>query len=294
MTVAAWLRWKIAIELIGAFIAARLLGAGVAYAVALSAAALFVLHAASMLITFAIAWPRRCAGAKVNFAARCQTIAAECVAYFVLFALIQPFDRLFMNTAKQKLAPANKVPVMLVHGYFCNRGLWWRLMAQFRARGIHSHAISLEPPFASIDGLAEQLNRDIEAYLKNSASTKLILVTHSMGGLVARAYLKRHGGARIAKLITLACPHHGTRIASLGLGQNAREMEPGSAWLGGLAGAETIPVAFVNVWSMHDNFVVPQTSSCLEGSQEIVLPRLGHLSFVFSGRVLKILLRELG
>jgi len=290
--VAAWLRWKIAIELIAAFIAARFLGAGVAYAAALSAAVLFALHATSMLVTFAIAWPRGCAGG-VGFAARCRTIAGECLAYFVLFAVIQPFDRLFMNAAKHELPPADKVPVLLVHGYFCNRGVWRRLMAQLRAQGTYSRAISLEPPLGSIDALAEQLNRDIEAYLKTSASETLILVTHSMGGLVARAYLKRHGGARIAKLITLACPHHGTRIASLGFGQNAREMEPDSAWLSALAGGETIPVPFVNVWSMHDNFVAPQTSSRLEGAQEIVLSGLGHLSFVFSERVLTILLKEL-
>ncbi len=50
---------------------------------------------------------------------------------------------------------------------------------------------------------------------------------------------------------------------------------------------------FVNAWSADDNFVAPQTSSRLDGSQEIALEGLGHLSFVFSGRVLKILLQEL-
>ena len=58
--------------------------------------------------------------------------------------------------------------------------------------------------------LAAQLDREIEDFLQGAASGKLVLVTHSMGGLAARAYLKRHGSARVAKLITLACPHHGT------------------------------------------------------------------------------------
>ncbi len=291
--VAAWLRWKIAIELIGAFVVARVLGAGIAYAAALSAAVLFALHCASMLVAFAVAWPRGCAGRRTGFAAWCRIIAAECLAYFALFAVIQPFDRLFIRSAKQERPPASKTPVLFVHGYFCNRGLWWRTMARLRAQGIYSRAISLEPPFASIDALAGQLDAEIEANLKGSASGKLILVTHSMGGLVARAYLKRHGSTRVAKLITLACPHHGTRIAYLGSGRNAREMEPGSPWLGALAESETIAIPFVNVWSTHDNFVAPQISSRLEGAQENVLGGLGHLSFVFSERVLKILLKEL-
>ena len=69
-------------------------------------------------------------------------------------------------------------------------------------------------------------------------------------------------------------------------------MRPGSAWLCTLAEGEAIPAPFVNVWSAHDNFVAPQASSRIEGCQEIVLEDLGHLSFAFSPRLLKILLRE--
>jgi triacylglycerol lipase len=294
--VAATLRWKLAIELIGVFIAARLLGAGIAYAAALSIVILFALHAALILVTFAIAWPRGCRGVgdlRRGFLARCATIAAECAAYFALFAIIQPFDRLFMSAAGQSPLLGNTLPVLFVHGYACNRGLWWWMLRRLRWHGIRAGAVSLEPPLASIDALAAQLHRDIEDHLRDSVSEKLVLVTHSMGGLAARAYLKQHGSARVAKLITLACPHHGTRVAYLGLGRNAREMQPGSAWLDALAEGESIPVPFINVWSAHDNFVAPQTSSRLEGSQEIALAGLGHLSFGFSGRVLKILLQEL-
>ncbi len=289
--VAAALRWKLAIELIGVFVAARLLGAGIAYAAALSIAILFALHAALILVTFAIAWPRACQ--RPGFLAGCATIAAECAAYFALFAVIQPFDRLFMGAAGQSPLLRNTLPALFVHGYACNRGLWWWIVRRVRWDGIRAAAVNLEPPFASIDALAAQLHRDIENHLRDSASEKLILVTHSMGGLAARAYLKRHGSARVAKLVTLACPHHGTRLAYFGPGRNAREMEPGPAWPGAPAEGEPAPAPFVNIWSAHDNFVAPQTSSRMEGCQEIVLDGLGHLSFVFSPRVLKILLQEL-
>ena len=281
--VAAALRWKLAIELISIFIVARLLGADIAWAAALSIVILLALHATLILLTFAIAWPRAPLG----------TIAAECAAYFALFALIQPFHRLFMTAAGQSPLLENKPRVLFVHGYLCNRGLWWWLMRRLRWHGIRAQAVSLEPPFASIDTLAAQLHRDIEDYLRDSADGRLVLVTHSMGGLVARAYLKQYGAARVAKLITLACPHHGSRLVYLGPGRNAREMQPGSTWLAALAEAETIPVPFVNVWSAHDNFVAPQTSSHIEGCQEVMEVGLGHLSFAFSTRVEKLLLREL-
>jgi triacylglycerol lipase len=281
--VAAALRWILAIELIGVFAAAQFLGAGIAYAVALAILILFALHATLILITFAITRPR----------APLRTIAAECAAFFALFALIQPFHRLFMSAAGQSPLLPNKPQVLFVHGYVCNRGMWWWLMRRLRWHGIRAQAVSLQPSFASIDTLAAQLHRDIEDCLRDSASERLVLVTHSMGGLAARACLKQHGAARVAKLITLACPHHGTRLAYLGPGRNAREMQPGSAWLTALAEGEAIPVPFINVWSAHDNFVAPQTSSRIEGCQEIVEMGLGHLSFAFSSRVEKLLLREI-
>jgi triacylglycerol esterase/lipase EstA (alpha/beta hydrolase family) len=273
----------LAIELIGIFAAARLLGAGIACAAAVSILILIALHTALILLTFAIARPR----------ASPRTMAAECAAFFALFALIQPFHRLFMAAAGQSPLLENTTPVLLVHGYTCNRGLWWWMLRKLRWHGFRAGAVSLEPPFASIDALAEQLHRDIEDFLRDNASDRLTLVTHSMGGLTARAYLKQHGGARVAKLVTLACPHHGTRLATLAPGRNAREMEPCSAWLAALAEGEVIEAPFLNVWSLHDNFVAPQRSGSMEGGQEIALDGLGHLSLAFSRRVLKILLREL-
>jgi hypothetical protein len=40
--------------------------------------------------------------------------------------------------------------VLLVHGYFCNRGFWNPWMARLRAAGIPFVAVTLEPPMADI------------------------------------------------------------------------------------------------------------------------------------------------
>jgi triacylglycerol esterase/lipase EstA (alpha/beta hydrolase family) len=101
----------------------------------------------------------------------------------------------------------------------------------------------------------------------------LILVGHSMGGLVSRAYLRRNGKARVAKLVTLGTPHRGSQLAKLGMGENGRQMVPGSAWLGGLnaSGAVPLPAATVSIYSCHDNYVMPQDSSVLEGAKIVPL-----------------------
>ena len=281
--VATGLRWTLAIELSAAFAAAWALGASPSASAAFAPLIVFALLATLVLITFAIAWPRTSPAA----------IARECAAYFALFAALQPFERLFMVAAGQSPLLENKPPLIFVHGYLCNRGVWWWMLRKLRWHGIRAHAINLEPPHASIDALADGLHRDIEDFMQVYPGAKPILVTHSMGGLVARAYLKQHGSARVQKLVTLASPHRGTRLAWLGLGQNAREARPGSPWLAALAAGETIDVPLVNVWSTGDNFIAPQTSSHMETGREVALEGLGHLSFLFSWRVLKLLLDEL-
>ncbi len=294
--VARGLRRGLLVQAIGmaicAFLLVRYEELSHAFAVVLSFAVLLGIYLLFTLATFAICWPRGRAVPEqtVGFLAACRTIITEWLAFFALFGVIQPFADSFFSV---KGAPrrTDKLPVMLVHGYRCNSGLWWWMISRLRAAGFAVEAIDLEPALASIDTFVEQLHHAIEACLRETGARKLRLVTHSMGGLVARAYLKRYGSRRVDKVITLACGHHGTRIARLGLGKNAREMAPGSAWLAALP--EPAPVPVVTVWTAQDNFIAPQTSSRLSGAKEIVLTGMGHLSFMFSRRVLDIVLGEL-
>jgi triacylglycerol lipase len=295
--VARGLRLGLAVQALGVALCAYLLVGFAEFslpaAAGLSFAALLCVYFLFTLATFAICWPRKndgIPGADLGFLAACRTILTEWLAFFALFGVIQPFADSFFSV---KAAPrrTEKLPVMLVHGYRCNSGLWWWMIARLRAAGFAAEVIDLEPALVSIDRFAEQLHHGVEAYLQDTGGPKLRLVTHSMGGLVARAYLQRYGSHRVDKVITLACGHHGTRIARLGLGKNAREMEPGSAWLAALA--EPAPAPAVTVWTAQDNFIAPQTSSRLSGAQEIVLSGMGHLTFMFSPHVLDIVLKEL-
>ncbi|MGD0642194.1 MAG: alpha/beta fold hydrolase, partial [Roseiarcus sp.] len=142
----------------------------------------------------------------------------EMLALFAIFVVIQPFERWWMGAeAVGPLAPG-RVPVLLVHGYLCNRGLWWWLRRRLRARRFAVATVDLEPPLAGLDRLAARLGERIDALLAETGAEKVVLVTHSMGGLASRAYLRQRGAARVAGLVTLAAPHYGTEIARLGLG----------------------------------------------------------------------------
>ena len=213
----------------------------------------------------------------------------EWLAHLLLFGVIQPFDRAWMG---HDAAARGGVPVLLAHGYMCNRGIWWWIARKLKRVGLAVATVNLEPPGGDIENLAEQLHARIEALCAQTQAAQIALVGHSMGGLVARAYLRRYGPARIAQLVTLGTPHHGTWTAYYGLGANARQMRPDNAWLREL-GKNEPGVPTLSVWSAVDNFIAPQDSSRLAGARESIVPALGHLAMLLSPLVLDILLKEL-
>jgi triacylglycerol lipase len=149
--------------------------------------------------------------------------------------------------------------------------------------------VSLAPPYTSIGKLVPQLNRRIEEVCAATGAKQVTLIGHSMGGLVCRSYLSRHGIARVARLITLATPHAGTELGRIGFGQNAREMEPGSLWLNDMA-REAVKIPAISLRNPYDNYVMPQDNQRLAGARDIELPAVGHLAMLYDERVARLLL----
>jgi len=227
-------------------------------------------------------------------ARRWRCALGELLALFATFVLLQPFERWWMGKeAVGRLAP-ERMPVLLVHGYLCNRGIWWWLRRRLRARQFAVATINLEPPLAGLDELVACLAERIDALLAQTGAGKIVLVTHSMGGLVSRAYLQQHGAARVAALVTLAAPHHGTHIARLGVGRNAREMLPQSDWLRCLNAQPSAPIPIASIWTRDDEILAPPQTSRLPGAGETVLSGLGHMAMVFSPAVLACLEAQIG
>ena len=101
---------------------------------------------------------------------------------------------------------------------------------------------------SSISDIALVLSTQIELYRDLHGYSKVIIVGHSMGGLVARAHVldmvldgRLDDAAMISKIITFATPHGGTNIAQLegilrifGGNKFAKEMKPFSRLLADL------------------------------------------------------------
>ena len=176
-------------------------------------------------------------------------------------------------------APARvDVPVLLLHGVLCNAGVWSRMRANLTQRGVEGiYSLSYGPPLASIEEFADQLGRKIDAVLAATHAASTIVVAHSMGGLVVRAYIRRHGIGKLARVLTLGAPHHGSVHAWLMIGTSLGQLRPGNAWLAALNREPLDPaLRFVSLWSWHDSMVAPQTSSELPGAVDVAMIGIGH------------------
>jgi len=214
------------------------------------------------------------------------------------------FSTIAGNTPRQVLyralvpdpppAPAQR-PVLLLHGVLCNAGVWHPVRRRLLAAGIGPvYALSYGPPLGSIDDFAEQLARKLAAIVAATGAPSVIVVAHSMGGLVARAYLRRHGGARIRRLITVGTPHEGSVHARVVPGVSLSQLRPGNPWLGDLGSpdGESLP-PIVSLWSWHDTMVAPQTSSRIAFGENVELCGVGHNSLLTDPGVADRLIEEI-
>lgn len=93
----------------------------------------------------------------------------------------------------------------------------------------------------------------------------VLMVGHSTGGLLAKAYAGRKDGGdqgpAVRTVITLGSPHKGSRMAVFGMGRLAKSLVYGSTLIGEL-GQIRIPskVDCTAIYSPVDNMVLPAES----------------------------------
>lgn len=221
-----------------------------------------------------------------------RLVLAEYLALMRLFSWHFPFE---WALHRQDCRTGEGTVVLCVHGYVCNSAYWGGLRRALRRAGLcRVYTMNLDPTFGSIDDFGELVARRVEAIREATGVDKVVLIGHSMGGLVCRCYVQRHGGDRyVSKIITLGTPHHGTVSALRGRGENARQMRPGNAWLEALNSDAPVDVPIVSIYTFHDNVVYPQDSAVLPGARNVGLPGIGHLELAFSRRVQDLIVEEL-
>lgn len=186
-------------------------------------------------------------------------------------------------------------PVLLIHGYLCNRGFWNSWMRKLRASRIPFRAITLEPAFGSIDDAADAINA---AVYEVTTATGLapVVVAHSMGGLSVRAWMRKHvGDDRVHHVVTIASPHHGTWLARYGRSRNALQLRIGGPWLIELSHSEPSSRyrRFTCFYGNCDNMVFPMEVATLTGADNRHVKSTAHIEMAERDEVYREVVRLL-
>jgi pimeloyl-ACP methyl ester carboxylesterase len=180
-------------------------------------------------------------------------------------------------------------PILLLHGFLCNARVWCALQARLVAAGFGPiEALDLEPLLADIEILVGRVAPRLLALQRRCNDERVVIIAHSMGGLVARALLRDLGASAVRRILTIASPHHGTALVRRLPWPNTRQMCPDSPWLRALnAGQEgRFAVPVTSIYTVADNLVVPVESAQLQGAESIELRGIGHLGMLRSRRAL--------
>lgn len=221
-------------------------------------------------------------------------LGGESVASIRIFLLRQPWAFAAPQVTRHT-HNAERIPVLLVHGFGCNYRVWDSLVPDLRAQGHTVLAINLEPPFNSIDDYATQVEHAVRALRTATGQPNVALVAHSMGGLAVRSWMRSFDSSVAARVITLGTPHAGTRVPQWMALPNTLQMAWHSGWLAKLAATETdaIRSKFRIGITPQDNIVFPQREQTLLGVEPRVFEGLGHLQLCTSAKVRRWVCQEL-
>jgi pimeloyl-ACP methyl ester carboxylesterase len=251
--------------------------------------------ALSVLLSFTIAWYER-ANARPDLIERRFTGRGLFISIWLLLQetgcllltlLLRPFG--WRRQPLPEVGDRERPVVILLHGLFQNRSCLFWLQQRLRQAG-YTRVISINtPPWRELEALTEVLAKTVDEVKIRLKVERVILVGHSMGGMIARNYVQHRGGAvNTIGLVTLGSPHHGSKLAPFALSKMGRLLLPGSEFLQAFNSKPWPKITqATSIFTRYDNIVLPAESGKLEGAQVVELDGMGHTALLFHPRALQ-------
>lgn len=193
--------------------------------------------------------------------------------------------------------------IILIHGLFMNKFSMKYFEYQFKKLGYQVEIFHYSTYWFSENITFQKLRHVIEKY----EGYKIYLIGHSMGGLIARAYIQNyHYHQKIHKIITIGTPHYGSAIAKylyhtsfrfiLGKSGNLGLVKELPAWneyceIGCIAGISNIGIhsffkKFHKKDGLNDGNVLVE-EALLKNSTDNTTVKSSHSKLIFSKKVIE-------
>lgn len=253
------------------------------------------LSALTVLMSYVVAWYER-ANTEPEIIERRFTFRGICIS---LWLLLQETGCLLLTFVLRPLGwfpekypqplESSLPPVILLHGLFQNRSCMLWIERYLHMAGFKSTLCINTPPWRDLETLTENLAKKIDELRIRANVQKVILVGHSMGGIIARNYVQNRGGAAyVVGIVTLGTPHHGSKLAPFAISKNGKNLLPNSEFLSKFNSVDwPEETKAISIYSRYDNIVLPAGSAKMTGAEVIELDGMGHNALLFHPRSLE-------
>lgn len=187
-------------------------------------------------------------------------------------------------------------PIFFVHGYRESESLWKTMIERFEKEGWGKAELvnwTYNTAQSNVTTAKEEAKK-IEEIKTKTGAAKVDFITHSMGGLSSRYYIKNLGGtSTIEKWVSLGGPNHGTTTAELcaPFEVSCKEMVPNSSFLKALNEGTEVPgsptVKYHTWWSPCDEIINPHESVKLTGAENTETECISHVALTTNEKVFK-------
>jgi triacylglycerol lipase len=183
-------------------------------------------------------------------------------------------------------------PILFVHGWKETGSIWNTMIERFEKEGWTKAQLNNWTYTTSQSNVttAKEVSTKVTEILKSTGASKIDLITHSMGALSTRYYIKNLGGeSKVEDWVSLGGPNHGTETANLCSETSCVEMRIKSTFLNELNAGDETPgaVHYGTWWSPCDEVIDPHESVILTGATNTETECISHLALTTNEKVFK-------
>ena len=208
-------------------------------------------------------------------------------------------DRVCDRLAKHRptLHGVAELPVLLVHGIWHNQSWAVRLGRKLAEEGFTCRSVNYRTVGRDIDDAAAQVATHVRQLAARYGVDRVHVVAHSLGGVVLRTAIVRHGiGDMVAGAVTIGSPHGGSPLALRPawrlprIGRLIAEVAPASPFLHQLDvdTVEGTGTDWTAIYSVHDEIVPGQRGRLTHPSlraSNVEVTGVGHIGLMFNSTV---------